>query len=439
MLHKRILPPLGQRIVKTAIAVFICLLFYMLQGFHGDVGSSCVTAILCMQPYMSDTKTFAVERICGTLLGALWGWAFLALMHYVPILGANPICAYAVMALFIAAAIYSTVVLKHSSLAALVSIILISTMTRWPNVGAPLAESLQNLADTIVGTVVAIGVNTAHMPRRKHPEKLFFVRTMDLVPDRFRQIPSSVHIALENLFKDGAKICLISRWAPAFILSQMGLMNVNAPMIIMDGAALYDLNENKYLDVIPIPNANADRLRSILAGFRVGCNIYTVNERTLSIFRDGPVNEAERKEFETMKRSPYRHYLDGMYREDDYITFIRVIDTKEKIRELEYQIRSVLPLGMFRTEIRQEARFPEYSSLYFYDPHATVEEMKKRVQTILSEESGLTMERVDMLPKTTKYLPEHDALMLLNRLKNLYEPITLFGRKQKRRLGQNRV
>lgn len=429
MLHKRILPPLGQRILKTAAAVFICMVIYTLQGHHGSLNSACVTAILCMQPYMSDTRTFALERIAGTLLGAAWGLAYLVMMRMFPALGEIQMLAYFLMAVFTTLAIYSTVVIKRSSLAALVAIVLLGTIVEYPNVEAPLTQTLTNLADTIVGTIVAIVVNVARMPRRKHPEYLFFVRTMDLVPDRFRQIPSSVHIALDNLIKDGARICLVSRWAPAFIVSQMGLLDMNVPMIIMDGAALYDVWENKYLDVIEIPKQNADRLRSILNSFGVGCNIYTVNERTLSIFRDGPVNEAEQREFETMKRSPYRHYLDGMYREDDYITFIRIIDTKERIEELTYEIRSVLPTGMFRTEVRGEARFPEYSSLYFYDTKATQEEMKKRLCRILEKDSPV--EPVDMLPKTSRYLPEHDALMLLGRLKNVYEPVALFGRRKK--------
>lgn len=432
MIHKRLLPPLGQRITKTAVAVFILLIIYMLQGHHGSVGSACVTAILCMQPFVSDSKTFAIERICGTLLGALWGLLYLELMSEVPILGKNMVSAYFMMAVFVALGLYSTVVIKRSSLAALVSIVLLGVISSYPNVESPITQTLTNLADTIVGTVVAIVVNVSHLPRRKHPKYLFFVRTMDLVPDRFRQIPSSVHIMLDALYKDGAKICLVSRWAPAFIMSQMGLLNVNAPMIIMDGAALYDIEENKYLDVIDIPKENAKRLLSILGAFRASCNIYTVNERTLSIYRSGTVNEAELKEFETMKRSPYRNYMDGMYRENDYIAFIRVIDTKGNIKELQHQMRSMLPLGMFRTEVREEARFPEYSSLYFYDAKATQDEMKKRVKRVMEARCGYELETVDMLPRTTKYLPEHDALMLLGRLKSKYEPVAFLPERKRK-------
>lgn len=429
--HKRILPPLGQRILKTAAAVFICLIFYMLQGYHGNVGSSIVTAIICMQPYMEDTKTFAYDRIFGTVLGAAWSLLFLLLMAAFPVLGANMVGVYAIMSVFVILAIYSTVVIKKSSVASLVGIVMMCTIASYPNVEAPLHQTLTNLADNIVGAVVAIGVNVFHIPRRKHPEYLFFVRTMDLVPNRYKQIPSSVHITLDHLYKDGARICLVSQWAPAFIIAQMGLLNVNAPMIIMDGAALYDIQENKYLDVIPISKENAERLRTILAGFRVGVNYYTVNERDMVICHDGPVNAEEKRECSDMKRSPYRHYADGLPREEDWIAFMRVIDTDEHIRELAYQLKSVLPTGMFRMVIRPDERYADTSGLYFYDPKATVENMKKRVVELMSTTSPA--EPVDLLPRTSKYLPEHDAMLLLGRLKNTYEPV-FFIRKKRRSL-----
>lgn len=424
-LHKRILPPLGHRIIKTAAAVFICLLIHVLRDYRGMVAQSAIAAIVCMQPYLEDSKTYALDRVFGTVFGGLWGLSYLLLMRTFPLLHAHVLSAYAIMTVFVVLVLYSTVVIKKSGIASLVTIVFLGVVINYPNVSAPLSQTVNSVVDTVIGTVVAVAVNVAHLPRRKHPEKLFFIRTMDLVPDRYRQIPSSVHIALDHLYKDGAKICLVSRWAPAFIISQMGLLNVNAPVIIMDGAALYDIRENRYLDVIQIPQENADRLRTILNGFHVGCNIYTVNERTMSIFRDGPISDAEKQEFETMRRSPYRNYLDGIYHEENWIAFIRVIDTAERIDELAYEIASVLPNGMFRMEVREEAHFPGLKGIYFYDAKATVSEMKKRVQDILETENGMQLEAVDLQPRITRYLPEHDALLLLGRLKNRYEPVGL--------------
>ena len=165
-------------------------------------------------------------------------------------------------------------------------------------------------------------------------------------------------------------------------------------------------------------------------------SFYTVRDRSLCIYRDGEFSKAEREEYCRMKRSPYRNYLEGNYNKEDNIAFIRVIDTPERISEIDYLIRSVLPPGMFRIELREEAQFPQYRGIYFYDPKATVKEMQSRVQSYLESAdtasddqsaAGNVLTPVVMLPKLRKYVPEHDALMLLGRLKNEYEPVSLRG------------
>ena len=424
--RKIILPPLGHRIIKTAAAVFICLLLHILSGYRGSVASAAVSAIICMQPYATDSRTYAVERIMGTLHGSLWGFAYLLIMPSEPEVSVwMMIIAYTVMALFVMLGMYAAVMMKRSGTAALVAIVFLGMVIDYPFVQTTLYDTLLTFIDTLIGVLVAIGVNVYHLPRRKRPEKLFFVRTMDLVPDRYRQFPSSVHITLDRLYNDGAKICLVSRWAPAFIISQMGLLNVNVPLIVMDGAAMYDIQENKYLEVVDIPHENAARLSEIILGFGSFCSFYTVRERSLCIYRNGPISDAEREEYRKMKRSPYRNYMEGSYTNADRIAFMRVIDTPERIEELKYLIQSVLPPGMFRVEHRQEAQFPDYSGLYFYDPRANVQEMKTRVLKRMEEKDGITLTGMDILPKNSSYSPEHYALILLARLKAEYEPVDL--------------
>ncbi len=437
MFHKRLLPPLGKRITKTAIAVFLCLCAYELQGRHGNIGSICVTAILCMQPYVSSSRRFAAERVGATVLGAVWGLAFLLTMSVFPSLTINQYVVYFIMAVYIMLSLYTTVVIKRPALAAQVAIVAISTIATYPDVYSPLVQTVSTLLSTIEGTVIAIVVNVSHLPRRRHPEYLFFVDTMDLLPNRFRQLPSSVHIALDHLYQDGAKICLISRWAPAFIISQMGLLNVNAPMIIMDGAAIYDIRQNRYLDVIPIPEENAKRLRAIIASFGVGVNIYAVNERTMAIYHEGPVNMEEKRECEAMRRSPYRNYADGLPHEDDWIAFLRIIDTAENIEMLAYEMRAVLPNGMFRMEVRPDDRYEGTAGLYFYDAGASLDVMKQRVRKIVEVETGQYLTPIDMKPKMSKYLPEHDALLLLGRLKAKFSPVCLIPRLPKGKRNDN--
>lgn len=436
---KKYMPPLGNRIIKTAVAVFICLILHMLVGYRGSASSAAITAIICMQPYAVDSRTYAADRILGTLLGSLWGFAYLFLLYTFPMLDDHMSVAYSIMSLFVLLALYSAVFIKKSSAAGLVVIVFLGMVIDYPEVAVTPVQALGTLLDTLVGTLIAIAVNVSHLPRRKHPEKLFFVRTMDLVPDRYTQIPSSVHIALDYLYNDGARICLVSRWAPAFIISQMGFLNVNAPAIVMDGAALYDIKDNKYLDIIDIPRENAERLRTIITGFGSFCSYYTIHDRSLCIYRDGPLSDAEREEYAIMKRSPYRNYMDGPCHEDDKIAFMRVIDTPEKIEKLSFLINSVLPADMFRIELRQEPQFPDYCGLYFYSPEATVTVMKERLTAYMNEKFSCSFQREDILPKLTNYSPEHDALLLLGRLKKSYEPPDLLALFRSRKNTDSRL
>ena len=80
--ERRHLPRVGLRIMKTSIAVFICLMVYYLWGYTGEdmPTEAMITAIICMQPYVRDSRHYAVNRFAGTLVGAFWGLVFLLLL-----------------------------------------------------------------------------------------------------------------------------------------------------------------------------------------------------------------------------------------------------------------------------------------------------------------------------------------------------------------------
>ena len=81
----------GQRILKTSIAVTLCLLYYMLRGRQGETmpAEAAITAIICMQSDLHDTRKSGFSRLAGTVIGAVWGFLFLLLMTLFPALGKN--------------------------------------------------------------------------------------------------------------------------------------------------------------------------------------------------------------------------------------------------------------------------------------------------------------------------------------------------------------
>ena len=425
----RRLPVLGWRIIKTAIAVFICLVIYLIRGYSGaDMPTEApITAIMCMQPYLRDSKTFALNRVAGTLVGTFWGLFFLAVLLIFPMLAEYRILIYVLMALGVMISLYSAVAVGKADSAALAAMVFLCIVIAFPDISDPLRSTMRRVLDVFIGTAVAIAVNVFRLPRVKQPDQLFFVRTKHLVPDRYAQIPSGALIRLNYLYADGALICLMSEHAPAFFTQQMSAAQVNVPLIVMDGAAIYDIGSNRYFDVQTLPEEALGPLRDRLDQLGVSHFIYTISENKTRIYHHGKLTIEEKLVLDRLKRSPYREYLEGEAYEISEAVYYKIIGKEQKLRRLERELQSVLPQEKLRTAIRPQLEDAGICGLYIYAQSATMEQAQQRLLARMREKKP-ALKAVEVHPKTA-YRSERDAVHLLVRLENQYEPVRLFRKK----------
>ncbi len=168
--------------------------------------------------------------------------------------------------------------------AGLAAIVFLCVVIAFPDIEDPLRQAGLRIVDLFIGTLVAIGVNIFRLPREKQTDRVFFIRSKDLVPDRFSQIPPAAMFRLNYLYDDGARICLMSEHAPAFFALQMSETKLNTPLIVMDGAAIFDANENRYLSLETLPAEDSERLTERLRAWNISYFIYTVHRNKTCIF-----------------------------------------------------------------------------------------------------------------------------------------------------------
>ena len=415
-----VLPHLGQRIVKTTVAVFLCLMFYYLRGYRGQdmPTEAAITAIICMQPYVRDTGAYALRRFIGTLIGVFWGLILLLLL-------------YAMMAAGVLLSLYSAVFVRSPDAAGLASIVFLCIVIAFPDIESPLRQAGHRILDVFVGTTVATAVNVFRLPRGKRRDLMFFVRSRDLVPDRFSQLSSTALMQLNYLYNDGARISLMSEHAPAFFSLQMGGVKLSAPLIVMDGAAIYDANENRYLRAETIPPEDSAPVRARLEALGISYFTYTIRHDKTCVFHTGDYRDEERIVLERMRRSPYRSYLEGEIYEPEEIVYFKIIATAARIGEIEYSLRTVLPKGKLRRVVRPQQGGEDLAALYIYAHAATMEQAQKRLVEMLREEGE------DLTPISVRlrapYRSERDAIHLLHLVADAYEPPLFFAKKEPKR------
>jgi hypothetical protein len=383
-----------------------------------------------MQPFVQGTRAFAFNRFTGTLVGAGWGLLFLLLVLSVPALHQFPIFAYILMGLGVLAALYTTLLVRKPDISCLSAIVFVCIALTFREAESPFRLALGRIVGVLIGTAVAIAVNVFRLPRRKDENAVFFLRTKDVVPDRFSPIPPAALFRLNYLFNEGAKICLISEHAPAFFTLQMSEAMLSMPLIVMGGAAIYDANDNRYLYAETIRPRDSAHLREHLDRRGLSYYLYTVHGHKTRIYHQGEFREEERVIYRRMKRSPYRDYLEDNTADPEEIVYLKLIGTGKQTAEWLADLQSLIHSRNLRAIIRKEAGTEDIHGLYLYSERVSVKNAEYRLmERLRQKEPSLRMKEVFL---DRPYQSERDAMQLLNLLGNLYEPIRLPWKRRKK-------
>ena len=415
--------PVGKRIIKTCLAVTLCLLFYMLRGYSGDSmpAEAAITAILCMSTNARGSRASAAGRFIGTLIGAFWGFLFLVIVPRVPVLAENLWALYLHMGFGTLLALYSAVLIKKPDVAGLSAIVFLCVVISFPDIENPMEQAFKRILDVMVGTTIAITINSVHLPRRKLNGKIFFVRMKDLALDQFSAIPTTVLYRLENLLQDGAKICLMSEHAPAFHTTRLGNLKFSVPMIVMDGAAIYDANENAYLSITSIDPNSCRWLMKRLDGMERSYFIYTVHRDRNCIFHHGPMTEMEDTVYQRVKRSPFRYYLDDDHFPMADVVYLKIVGNRKELEQIRSQLEPAFDKMKLRAAIRVQAGLEDGYSLYIYSALATMEQAENRLMHLLRQTEP-ELEKQEIL-SDGGYRTEYGAVLLTRRIAMEYEPL----------------
>lgn len=147
---------LGLRAVKTAIAVFFCLLLSVLFS-RSDALIASIAAIICMQQTYNKTYNTGLHRLIGTMIGGIIGYLFLLGVQYVPhkdyvSIVVAPICILVV--------IYICNFINRKDSIVIGCIVVLSVVIQFDYTdGDTFMYVVNRVIDTCIGIVVAMIIN----------------------------------------------------------------------------------------------------------------------------------------------------------------------------------------------------------------------------------------------------------------------------------------
>ena len=420
---KKPLPPIGARIMKSSLGSLICVGIYFLRELL-PIGSgipfySILAVLWCIQPYTTSTLAMAKQRTIGTFLGAAYGLAFLLVFRALG--GGNKTTVYITSCLMLIPVLYTTVLLEKRNASYFSCVVFLTIAFNHSFDENPYLFAFDRVLDTLIGIGVGVLLNSAHRPV-KQKENVLYVSGIDsvLVSSREVMIPYN-KVELNRLIAQGVNFTISTIRTPASMMDPLSGINLKLPVIAMDGAVLYDIRENRYLDVFALERSAAARVEAMIESEGAHAFVNVLRDNTLLIYYGEFKNDAEKDMFDRLRRSPYRNYTGKAYRNDEgreqvlYIMTLTRIDHAQKIAG---RIREVLGTTV-RVMLYPASEYDGYTYLKVYAADACKANMLKILQKRIGADRVVTFGSIP--GQYDVYVHDDGGNSAVKMLKRLYE------------------
>lgn len=371
---------IGLRTIKTAICVFCCLfVFILLKLFEFVPGVPDNFAFSWYNPFFAGIATAysvhasksaslnqAKNRCVASIIGG--GIGILLITFYelcgghwpnlqaVSLETLNFVLPYLLIS-FCTILVVVTGVALHQQQAVFVAILTFLSVTVNPNINVGYWQwqfGTNRILSTIVGVLIALGVNLFRLPHRFKNKNLLFCVEIDGMllrdGDRFK---GYMQYKMNYLHRIGANVTLFTTRTPTTFMPLLEDVQITHPVICMSGAALYDAKKHHYLAVESIDEKTSEEIYAVLERKRISPFVNQIHEDVLFTYNVSLDNEGERIYAEGKRNAAFCSYVPMKAPKGEIVYFL-IVEKEEVVSDL-------------LEEIKKEESLYEKLSILVYD------------------------------------------------------------------------
>lgn len=418
------IPPLGMRIIKSAIAVGLCYIVAMFREGNGIVFYSQLAALWCMQHYVKNSLDSAKQRTVGTIIGALYGLVVILITNRFHVSLLEHAMVYNILVtLMIIVVIYTTVIIDKKQASYFSCVVFLSIVVNHLGDQNVYFFVWNRFLDTMIGITIGIGVNAFHLPRQKNRDILFLSGLDDTLLNKNDNMTAFSRFELNRILDDGAKFTISTRRTPASMIEPMQGIHLNLPVIAMDGAVLYDINQKRYLRKYIISYDEAKELINLIEENGLKCFVNVVIDDMLIIYYQDMEDEVQTNLVTKMRCSPFRNYVKRQLPENEEVVYLMILDQIDIINRFYLVLEEKGYKNRFKVMKYNSDDYPGYAYIKIYNKNAS----KSNMLDYLKNEIGI--EKVvsfGTIPNKYDVLIEPgDMNQVVRVIKKMYEPVKL--------------
>lgn len=350
---------IGMRIIKTSASVFLSIAVYLLLLLvddlvgmdHTDFKSPSniytpffagIAAIYATHNHPKTSIKQAKIRSFGSIIGGYFGMIVIYFGEYFiyDLLKINNFILgkglyFLLVSLCIIPLFKLTIMLKNTQATFITGLTYLSVTISIRNGGMdPFFFATNRVLSTIVGVGIALLVNNISLIHHKNKNILFVSSLDNNILNSEGKISDYLKYKLNILYTMDMKLSFVTTRTLSSLGDIFNNVNVNMPMVIMNGSAIYEFGTKTYSSL----NFIDDNLRMLvdkllddhsLQGFS-----YTVNDNVMHSYHNKLINDGEIDFYNKRKNDNFISFVRGNVPSDIKISLYIIIDKKEKIDKL---------------------------------------------------------------------------------------------------------
>lgn len=417
--RRKSLPPIGMRMIKSAVGVFLALVIYLLRGRQGAPFYTAISVLWCMQPYISDAKKNALQRTLGTIIGVVYGLIVIMIEYYV-FPTQYEIVRYLLISIFIIPVIYTTVICNKKNASYFSCVVFLSITIVHISDNNPYLFVFNRFLDTMIGIGLALMINSTCIPRKRRTDCLFVLDLDDTLLTMKETMTPYSKIELNKMIDNGVKFTIATMRPPAALVSALQGIRINLPVVAMNGAVLYDINENRFLKKYVMTYEEMNAFIEFFNERAFHCFINVIIEDSVAIYYQEFKNPIEQKIYEQLRSSPYRNYIKGRPTKQGDTIYLMLIDTEERIECLYKELKEAGYTKSHKILKYASDDYPGYMYIKVYNKEVDKKKMVQHIKQMNGMKEIMTLGKVE--GTDSDKIGGKDSNEIVRNFKRVYEP-----------------
>lgn len=352
---------IGMRTVKTAIAVFLCLLIFVIlklvelapgvdegfafnwyNPFFGGL-ATCYSLQSTRQKSVEQAKNRCIASLIGGTLailliffyglcGGVWpSLSNISLTNY------NTYLAYLLTSCFTILVIVVGNLVKQPQ-AIFVALLTFLSVTINPNTSVANWEfrfGINRILSTIVGVLIALCVNSMfNIHWRKRQNLVSCIGLEGILKNDNDEFRGYIRYTLNSFKEEKLPYTFFTTRTPSTFMNIIEDFKPTLPIICMSGACLYDAYNNRYLKVINFTALESQFLLDLFHKEKITPFINVIKDDTHFIYNEEISNEAEKIYVDLKKNESYVNFVPHRYDSTADICYFLLLEKEEKIDDL---------------------------------------------------------------------------------------------------------